>query len=180
MAENKSPQVEREYTIPLKKQTLKVPRYERTSRAVKTIKQFVARHMKVPERDLKKVKLDVYFNNQLWIRGRKKPPAKIKVKVKRDGENIIVDFVEVPEHIKFLKQRQEKIHKKIEKKKVESKPEMKEEPKEEKTEGEKKEEKEKAQSAAIQNTKEFEKAAKTQKHTTQAKTPQTQRKALKK
>jgi large subunit ribosomal protein L31e len=173
MAETKITQ--REYVIPLRRTILKVPKYKRTGRAIKTIKQFVAKHMKVPDRDLKKVKLDVYFNNQIWFRGRTNPPAKVKVNVKKDGDNILVDFVEIPQDIKYLKKKHERFHKKPEKKK--SAPAEK---KDEKTEEEKKEEKEKAQSTAEAAEKSFEKEAKTQKHTTSSKTPQVHRKALKK
>jgi len=176
MAEKTVP-AQREYVIPLRRQTKKTPRYQRTARAIRTIKQFIARHMRVPERDTKKVKLDVYFNNDLWFRGRRKPPAKIKVKATRIDDNVIVDFVEIPDHVKFERAKIEKRHLKVDKKKV-----KKEEPKkvEEKTAEEKKEEKEKAQASAEQNLKQLEADAKTQKHTVKGKAPQVQRKALKK
>ena len=176
---------EREYVIPLRKEWMKVARYKRTRRAVKEIKNFIARHMKVADRDVDKVKLDVYLNNELWFRGCKKPPAKIKVKAKREGEEVLVELVDLPEKWKFAKKRQDKVHKKVEKKKVEKKEEKKEEPKteEEKKEEEekKREEKEKAKSSAIAQEKATEKMVKAQKHTVQSgKGPQIQRKALKK
>ena len=177
MAKAKSEAIEREYVIPLRKAFLKVPRYKRTQKAVRAIKLYIAKHMKVPDRDTSKVKLDVYFNNQLWFRGKRHPPAKIKVKARKEGDNIIVDFAEVPQHIVFLKKKQEKFHKKQEKKKEE--PE-KEAPKEEKTEEEQKEEKEKAQSAAEQHAKEAKQDAKAQKHLTKVKEPVIHRLALKK
>ena len=79
MAETKTQTVkemqklEREYIIPLRSEWRKVANYRRTGRAVKAIKKFIAKHMKVPDRDLDKVKLDMYLNNELWFRGRKKP-----------------------------------------------------------------------------------------------------------
>ena len=42
---------ERDFVIPLRKEWLKVQRYKRAGRAVKTIKAFIAKHMKVPDRD---------------------------------------------------------------------------------------------------------------------------------
>ena len=72
--------IEREYVIPLRKAFIKAAQYERTGKAIKEIKKFIARHMKIPEKDVSKVKLDVFFNNDLWFRGRKHPPAKIKEK----------------------------------------------------------------------------------------------------
>jgi len=116
MAETTKSTIEKEYIIPLRKSFLKVPRYKRTSRAVKTIKQYIAKHMKVQNRDVKKVKIDVYFNNELWFRGRKNPPSKVKVKAIKENDIIKVDLVEIPDHIKFLKIKIAKRHKKIEKK----------------------------------------------------------------
>ena len=186
---------EREYVIPLRKEWSKVPEYKRTAKSVKAIKEFIAKHMKIPDRDTKKVKLDPYFNNELWFRGRKKPFSKVKVKAVRDGDIIRVDFVEVPEIVKFTKSKLEKRHKKPEKKPVtpavpsteEKKDEKKEDLEEKvakvKTEDEKEgegEEKEKAKSVEQANIKIAEKAAKVQKHTVKGKGPQIQRKALKK
>ncbi len=171
------PTLEREYVIPLRRAVLKAPRYERTSRAIKTIKKFIARHMKVPERDTSKVKLDVFFNNEIWFRGRKNPPAKIKVKATKEGDIVKVDFVEMPEYVRFHKQKLEKRHKPSEKK-----PEKAEEqkPQEEKSEEKKIEEKEKEQAVAEQHIKEAEIQAKVQKHLTKIKEPSFHRMALKK
>jgi len=46
--------------------------------------------MRVPDRDVSKVKLDIYLNQEIWFRGKKKPPAKIKVRVKKEGELYMV------------------------------------------------------------------------------------------
>ncbi len=170
---------QREYVIPLRKEWMKVPRYKRTSKSVKAIKEFVAKHMKVPERDLNKVKLDVYLNNELWFRGMKKPPAKVKVLAKKDGEIVRVEMAEVPEMVKFLKARHERRHKKSEKK--EKKEEVKPSATEEETSEKKENEKEKSKSVEQAQTKALEKSANVQKHTVQTqKGPQIQRKALKK
>lgn len=166
MAENKEQKLEREYVIPLRREWLRVPRYERTGRAVKAIKKFIARHMKVQDRDFKKIKLDVYLNNEIWFRGRKKPPAKIKVKATKEGDIVTVQFVEEPQYVKFLKVRHEKLHKKLEKK-VEKKIEKKsEEKKVEKTEEQKKEESEKRKASAEQKEMQVKQDVKAEKHST--------------
>src|SRR3989338_703162 len=134
-------QLEREYIIPLRKEWRKVANYRRTGKAIKAIKQFIARHMKVPDRDVEKVKLDVYLNQEIWFRGRKKPPAKIKVRARKEGEIVKVELAEMPEHWKFVQQKKLKLHKPSEKLKEEIKEEKKEETKEVKAEKEKKEEK---------------------------------------
>ena len=71
--------VEREYVIPLRKEWSKVPKYKRAAKSVKAVKKFIARHMRVPERDADKVKLDVYLNNELWFRGSRKAYNKISM-----------------------------------------------------------------------------------------------------
>lgn len=156
----------RELVIPLKRDFLKVPRYERTSRAIKTIKKFVARHMKIRDRDLDKVKLNRYFNNHLWQRGKTNPPVKIKVFAKREGDFVMVDFVEVPENVKFAKARHEKMHisKAPSSESISSK-----EDKKETSENEK----EKEQAVAEINEKSAKQASKEEKHTVKTKTPKT-------
>ena len=176
MAETKT--LEREYVIPLRKAFLKAPQYERARIAIRTIRRFIAKHMKIPDRDLSKVKLDVYFNNELWFRGRRKPPAKVKVKAVKENDIVRVGFVEIPEHVKFLKAKVEKIHKKPELKKEEpKKPEVK--PEEKPIEA-KIEEKEKEQAVAEQNLKDFEQKAKADKHITKKKETSYHRMALQK
>ena len=109
MAETKTEKLEREYTIPLRNEWRKVASYRRTGRAVKEIKKFIARHMKVADRDLDKVKLDIYLNNEIGYRGKKKPPAKIKVRAIKEGGIVKVELAEMPEYVKFLKQKHDKL-----------------------------------------------------------------------
>ncbi|NCN98652.1 hypothetical protein COU62_01730 [Candidatus Pacearchaeota archaeon CG10_big_fil_rev_8_21_14_0_10_35_219] len=174
---------EREYVIPLRKEWMKKPRYKRTRASVIGIKKFIAKHMKVPDRNLDKVKLDVYLNNEIWFRGSKKPPAKIKVIAKRVDDKIIVEHAELPDKWTFAKARHEKRHKKAEtKKKIERAETRSEERTEEKTEEEKKDESEKAKAVADVREKQAEQQAKAQKQIEKAmKAPKSQpRKALKK
>jgi large subunit ribosomal protein L31e len=157
----KTQTLERTYVIPLKREYLKVPKYKRTSRAIKTIKKFIAKHMKVSDRDFSKIKLDPYFNNYIWKQGKKSPPNKIKIKALKSEGIVTVNFVEIPEQVKFTKTKNEKRHKKQEIKKAPVKTEA--EP--QKTPEEQKEEKEKQQSVAESKEKIAEKAAKAEKHT---------------
>lgn len=176
MAEQKT--LEREYIIPLRRFWIRVPQYERTGKAVKTIKQFIAKHMKVADRDINKVKLDVFFNNDLWFKGRANPPGKIRVKAKKEGEIVHVTFAETPQLIAFKKLREMKKHMPAKK---ESPKETPEEKKEEKTEEQKKDEEEKGKSVEQANLKQAEQQAKAQKHTTKVeKVQRPQRMALQK
>ena len=100
---------EREYIVPLRKEWLKVPEYKRATKAMKALKQFLAQHMKVYDRDLRKIKVDNILSNEIRFRGMKKPPAKIKVKAKKLDNGIVrVELVDLPVHVKFDKLRQEK------------------------------------------------------------------------
>jgi len=189
MAEAPTKQTEREYVIPLRREWQKVARYKRTSRSIRAIKNFIAKHMRVPDRDTKKVKLDIYLNNEIWSRGTKKPPTKIRVKAIKKGDIIEVTLIKEPDYLKYVKARHDKRHSKVTKKR-EEKPEGKGDEKkveekvsetevEKKTEEKKPEEKEKVVKTILQ--KPSERAKKIDKLAVKPqKTQQTFRKALKK
>jgi large subunit ribosomal protein L31e len=164
--------LEREYIIPLRKEWLKVPMYERSGRAVKAIKKFIAKHMKVTDRDVKKVKLDIYFNNDIWFKGRTNPPAKIKVKAIKEGEIVRVEYAEVPEYVKFLKAKHEKAKQRLETKSKAAQPEVEpaesKAPEAEKTTEQKTSEKEKEKSVADAGIKQADMKAREQKHITKS------------
>jgi large subunit ribosomal protein L31e len=177
MAEEKTNKIERIYTIPLRRHLLMVPIYRRTGRAIKTIKKFVAKHMKIEDRDVSKVKLDVQFNNDIWFKGRTNPPTKVKVKVTKENDIVKVTFVDTPQHVKYLQAKLDKRDQRAQEgKPVEQKPEVKEE----KTEEQKKDENEKAKATAVLHEKEAKQDANAQKHASKIKEPKIQRMALKK
>jgi len=175
--EIKTEKIEREYVIPLRKQVKKVPRYKKANKAIKTIKEFLVRHMKIYDKDLNKIKLDKFLNEFVWFRGIRNPPHKIKVKAIKEGEIVRVELAEMPDKLKFKKAREEKRDKKsqeiVEKKKsmMQKAKESMQKPAEKKSEEEKVEEKEK-KAAVVEAGKESEKAkAKESKHTVKAKSP---------
>lgn len=165
MAE-KTNNLEREYTISLRRECNKGPYYERTQKAVKTIKKFIAKHMKVGDRDIKKVKLDVSFNNEVWYRGKQSPPSKVKVKAIKSEDSVFVTFVEVPEHIKFAKAKVEKRHKPSTSKPSEKVSDKSVQSEEVKSPENIKEEVEKEVSVAEEKQKEMKTDSKAEKHTT--------------
>lgn len=153
--------IEREYIIPLRKKWLNSPEYKRVPKAMKALKEFLARHMKIYDRDLKKIKIDKYLNNEMWMRSIRKPLAKIKVKAKKFESGIVkVELAEIPEFIKWKIEKE----KKLAERKSEKKEAKVEEKKEEKTEAEKKEEKEKEKSTVDAGMKQAEKAHKEARH----------------
>ncbi len=108
----KPEKIEREYVIPFRKKVGVVPRYKRANKTIKTIKEFLARHMKVYDRDLNKIKIDGFLNEQIWARGIKRPPHKIKVRAVKEGDIVRVEAAELPEKMKFKKARLEKLNQK--------------------------------------------------------------------
>ena len=161
--------IEREYIIPLRRRWKIVPRYKRANKAIKTIKEFLVRHMKVRDRDLKKVRIDKYLNEAIWNRGIKNPPSKIKVKAIKENDIVRVELVEFSERLKFKKLKEEKREKKAKeagkKKKAEEKKEevgkvkTEEVKKIETQETEKKEEEKEKMAATVEAGKEMEKTA---------------------
>jgi len=109
--------IEREYTVPLRKGWLKVPEYKRANKALKTLKEFIAKHMKVYDKDLRKIKVDQLVNNEIRFKGMKKPLARIKVKAKKFDDGIVrVELVDIPAHVKFNRLREEKKKAELDKK----------------------------------------------------------------
>ena len=183
--EIKIEKIEREYIIPLREKVRVVPRYKKTNKAVKTIKEFLVRHMKVRDRDLSKIKIDRYLNEFLWFRGIRKPPHKVKVKAVKEGSLVRVELADMPDKLKFKKSKEEKILQKA-KAVLEGKKKMMEKAKEDvqkpskeeiKTEEEKKEEEKEKKSAVVEAGKEIGKAAAKQtKHATKTAGKMTQQK----
>ncbi len=114
--EEKKPELERIYVVPLRKGYMKVPQYKRAKKAVKTLKEFLAKHMKVEDRDIDKVKVDIYLNNEIWFKGIKKPLNKVKVKATKIDGIVYAELAEVPEIVKFKMARDARRGTKVDKK----------------------------------------------------------------
>lgn len=165
--------LEREYIIPLRKRWQIVPRYKRTNKAVKTIKEFLVRHMKIRDKDLDKIKIDKRLNELIWNRGIRNPPSKIKVKAIKEGDIVRVEASELPNKIKFKKEREEKIKQQGKEKAKKKKEDKASEEKVEEQDSEKKNEEKEDKAAVVEAGKEIEKAdAKKAKHETKTKSPQ--------
>jgi large subunit ribosomal protein L31e len=185
MAEEKKEQkiiIEREYTVPLRVGWLKVPKYKRAKKALKTLKEFMVKHMKVYDRDLAKIKVDVLLNNEIRFMGMKKPLPYIKVKaIKYENGEVAVKLVNIPKNIEFelarnAKKEAEKLTNQKEKPKAEAKVEEKKESNEEKIDT-----KEKEESSRLETEQLEKQDAKQAKHTSKIsqEEPKIQRKALK-
>ena len=151
--------LEREYVVPLRKGWIKTPYYKRVKKSVKILRLFIAKHMKVEERDVDKVKLNPWLNHELNFRN-EKALNKVKVKCKKYDDGIVmVELAEIPEAIKYRVAREKRIllegskkaaERKEEAKKLEAEEKKKEEAeKKEQTPEEKKVEEEKRKSEEI-------------------------------
>lgn len=132
--------LERVYNIPLRRETLKVPPFRKANKAVKTVRQFVSKHMKSEN-----VVIGKYLNLRIWNHGAKNPPHHVKVNAAKDDKGKV--FVELVDAPKEAKVEEKKVVKKEEKEIKAEKPEEKlekeiEEIKEEKAEEAKEIEKE--------------------------------------
>jgi len=84
--------LERIYNVPLRKKYQRAPRWKRTNRAVKAIREFVLKHMKAKE-----IKIGKYLNKEMWKHGIRNPPHHIKVNCRKDEDGIVkVELVGAP------------------------------------------------------------------------------------
>jgi len=153
-------ELQREYVVPMRRGFLKVPCYKKANKAITTLKEFIAKHMKVENRDLNKVKLNIYLNNEIWSRGIKNPLHKIKVKAIKRAGIVYVELADIPDHVKYEMQKAEKRSLRVQK--SEEKPEVKTEEKSDEAKTEEKEDDKSLQEKALKENKA---EAKAQKHT---------------
>jgi large subunit ribosomal protein L31e len=78
---------EKIYTIPLRHVWVVTPRGKRAPRAVRDVRDFVARHMKAEE-----VAISNEVNAALWARSINKPPRRIKVRAVKDKEGKVIVY----------------------------------------------------------------------------------------
>jgi large subunit ribosomal protein L31e len=89
---------ERIYTIPLRRAWI-APRKKRTPRAVRIIRSFVQRHMKVEpevkgeEEEEGRLVISNEVNERLWSRGIEKPPRNIRVRAVKDKEGVVTLYL---------------------------------------------------------------------------------------
>lgn len=142
--------LERQYIIPLRREWLKSPKHKRAKKAVAAVRQFLARHMRA---EIEDIKVERWLNEELWKRGEKKPPHKIRVKAVKDDNGIVrAEIIELSERAKKIEAKEnarvmiidKKKKAEEEKKKAEEEAKKKEEEEKKKAEEAKKTEEEKA------------------------------------
>jgi len=91
---------ERIYTIPLGRAWIS-PRRKRTPRAVRILRSFVQKHMKIEteakaeegEEEAGRLVISDEVNKKLWSRGIEKPPRKIRVRAVKDREGTVTLYL---------------------------------------------------------------------------------------
>jgi len=78
---------EKVYTIPLRHVWVVTPRGKRAPRAVRDVRNFVARHMKSDD-----VAVSNEINSAIWSRSINKPPRKITVRAVKDKEGKVIVY----------------------------------------------------------------------------------------
>ncbi len=76
--------LERTYNVPLRKEYMKAPRWNRTKKAVIALRQFLAKHMKS-----EKVQLSKELNEEMWKHGIQNPPHHVKVNAVKDDKGVV-------------------------------------------------------------------------------------------
>lgn len=139
--------LERVYVIPLRRETLKVPNFKKANKAMKAVRQFIAKHMKTDN-----VHVGKYLNMKIWDNGAKNPPGKIKVNATKDDKGkVVVELVGAPKEIPKVEEK--KPAKKEEKETKAETPEEKIEKKAEEAKEEKAEEAKKIEQEEIKELK---------------------------
>jgi large subunit ribosomal protein L31e len=92
---------ERVYTVPLGKAWIQPPN-KRTSRAVRMLRSFITKHMKLEEvsgegeaeeEEPKRLIISNEVNEKMWKRGIEKPPRKIRVRAAKDKEGNVTVYL---------------------------------------------------------------------------------------
>jgi len=82
----KMAKLERTYNVPLRKGFQKAPRYRKSKKAVITLKEFIARHMRC---SADQIRIGPVLNEKIWERGIKNPPHHVKITLVKDDEGIV-------------------------------------------------------------------------------------------
>lgn len=92
---------ERFYTIPLRRAWIMPPK-QRAPRAMRIIRSFVEKHMKIgvtkeaeeetEEEKEERLIISAELNEKVWLRGIKRPPRRIKVRVVKDSEGNVTVY----------------------------------------------------------------------------------------
>ncbi len=162
---------ERIYTIPLLRAKM-APRTRRAKKAVRLVKEFLQKHMKVED-----VRIDSSLNELIWSRGLRKVPSKVRVKAVKTEETVWAYTPEAEVKIEEKKEKRKEEAKEIEETKegAEEAKEMAEKVEAEKEEMEEKQPEEEISVEESEEVKEAEEAEEEQEETSEEKEEPTEK-----
>lgn len=102
----------RTYTIPLRRDFVKAPKWRRSKRAVNFIQSFLERHTKKED-----VKIGRWLNELVWKHGAKNPPSRVRVNVTVKDNTATAELVDLPPKAKRIIEAEKKAAEEAEKKK---------------------------------------------------------------
>lgn len=144
--------LERVYNIPLRRETLKVPPFKKANKSLRTVREFISKHMKSDN-----VVIGKYLNLKIWNHGAKNPPHHVKVNALKDDKGkVLVEIVGAPKEepkVEEKKKETKKEEKIIKEAEFTEKPEEKLEKQVEETKEEKAEEAKKIEQEEIRELK---------------------------
>ncbi len=78
---------ERIYNLPFRR-VWTTPRWKRTPRAIRMLREYVRRHMKVEN-----VVISNEVNEQIWSKGMSKPPRNLRIRAVKDKEGKVIVYL---------------------------------------------------------------------------------------
>lgn len=103
-SKKKVEKLEREYNVPLRRDWLKAPKYKRAKRAVHSLQDFLAKHMKCED-----IKLGPKVNELIWKEGIKNPPHHVKIKaIRTEDDQVHAELVGFTYVVKKKVEKEEK------------------------------------------------------------------------
>lgn len=77
---------ERVYSLRLRQKMKKYPRWLRTRKSTKYVRDFLSRHLKA---DPESIRIDESLNERIWSKGVQKPPARVKVRAVKFDDGVV-------------------------------------------------------------------------------------------
>jgi len=101
----------RTYTIPLRREFLKVPKWRRTKRAMSEVRSYLIKHTKNED-----VKISRWINEYIWKDGGKNPAGRVRVNVKLEKDVVSAELVDLTPKAKRVLEAERKAAEEEEKK----------------------------------------------------------------
>ncbi len=81
--------LERTYNVPLRREFLKTANWKRSKKAMKALKEFLVKHMKPLDMDIRNIRVGKHLNEYVWRHGIRNPPHHVKLVTTKDEKGIV-------------------------------------------------------------------------------------------